>query len=81
MPNINKKLVLNKHPKDCEDLVLVNARNVKVSNDFSCLQNENSIFHNKVIEGFINNNFGNDWKIAGVIPCNVELILIVYKDN
>lgn len=81
MPNINKKLVLNKHPKDCEDLILVNARNVKVSNDFSCLQNENSIFHNKVIEGFINNNFGNDWKIAGVIPCNVELILIVYKGD
>lgn len=81
MPNINKKLVLNKHPKDCEDLVLINARNVKVSNDFSCLQSENSIFHNKVIEGFINNNFGNDWNIAGVIPCNVELILIVYKGD
>ena len=81
MPNINKKLVLNKHPKDCEDLVLVNARNVKVSNDFSCLQSENSIFHNRVIESFINNNFGNDWKIAGVIPCNVELILIVYKGD
>lgn len=81
MPNINKKLVLNKHPKDCEDLILVNARNVKVSNDFSCLQSENSIFHNKVIEGFINNNFGNDWNIAGVIPCNVELILIVYKGD
>ena len=81
MPNINKKLVLNKHPKDCEDLILVNARNVKVSNDFSCLQSENSIFHNKVIESFINNNFGNDWNIAGVIPCNVELILIVYKGD
>ena len=81
MPNINKKLVLNKHPKDCDDLVLVNARNVKVSNDFSCLQSENSIFHNKVIENFINNNFGNDWKIAGVIPCNIELILIIYKGD
>lgn len=81
MPNINKKLVLNKHPKDCEDLVLINARNVKVSNDFSCLQSENSIFHNRVIESFINNNFGNDWNIAGVIPCNVELILIVYKGD
>lgn len=81
MPNINKKLVLNKHPKDCEDLILVNARNVKVSNDFSCLQSENSIFHNRVIESFINNNFGNDWNIAGVIPCNVELILIVYKGD
>ena len=81
MPNINKKLVLNKHPKDCEDLILVNARNVKVSNDFSCLQSENSIFHNKVIEGFINNNFGNDWNIAGIIPCNVELILIVYRGD
>lgn len=81
MPNINKKLVLNKHPKDCDDLVLVNARNVKVSNDFSCLQSENSIFHNKVIESYLNNNFGNDWKIAGIIPCNVELILIVYKGD
>lgn len=81
MPNVNKKLVLNKHPKDCEDLVLTNARNVKVSDDFSCLQSENSIFHNKVIETFLNNNFGNDWKIAGVIPCNVELILIVYKGD
>lgn len=81
MSNINKKLVLNKHPKNCDDLVLVNARNVKVSNDFSCLQSENSIFHNRIIEGFINNNFGNDWKIAGVIPCNIELILIVYKGD
>lgn len=81
MPNINKKLVLNKHPKDCDDLVLVNARNVKVSNDFSCLQSENSIFHNKVIESYLNNNFGNNWKIAGVIPCNVELILIVYRGD
>lgn len=81
MPNINKKLVLNKHPKDCDDLVLVNARNVKVSNDFSCLQSENSIFHNKVIESYLNNNFGNDWKIAGIIPCNVELILIVYRGD
>lgn len=81
MPNINKKLVLNKHPKDCDDLVLVNARNVKVSNDFSCLQSENSIFHNKVVESYLNNNFGNDWKIAGIIPCNVELILIVYKGD
>ena len=38
--DIVPRLNLNKHPKDCANLSLVNALNVKVSNDESCITNE-----------------------------------------
>ena len=39
-------LNLNKHPKDCENLSLTDALNVRLSNDGSCLQSENAIYSN-----------------------------------
>lgn len=38
--NITPKLSLNKHPKDCDSLSLVNATNVKVTNDLTLISNE-----------------------------------------
>lgn len=76
MGNIVKELSLNKHPKDCKDLSLVNARNIMVSDDFSCLQNEQSIFVNSVIQNYIGNK-----RIVGYIPCNEEVVLFVIDDS
>ena len=71
MPDIVKELNLNKHPKNCKNLSLVYAKNVRVSNDLSCLQNEESIYkHSDLIEQLEHKT------IVGYIPCNKEIIFI-----
>lgn len=78
MSNIKFKLNLNKHPKDCEDYSLINAWNVRVSDDFSCLQSEESIVPFPNIEF----DFLNNCKVVGVIPCNTELVIFaVLKED
>lgn len=73
------KLNLNKHPKDNDNLSLVNALNIKLSEDGSCLTNEESIRQNYIINNFIedffisiNKKFN---KVIIIIPCNTELVL------
>ena len=76
MSNIKFKLNLNKHPKDCEDYSLIQARNIRVSDDFSCLQSEESIVP------FPSIDISDTYKLVGVIPCNTEIILfVVNKDS
>ena len=72
MPSIVKELNLNKHPKDCKDLSLIYARNVMVSNDLSCLQNEYSITGHSTLNNYLNGKY-----IAGYIPCNTEVVLFI----
>jgi hypothetical protein len=72
MPSIVKELNLNKHPKDCKDLSLIYARNVMISNDLSCLQNEYSITGHSTLNNYLNGKY-----IAGYIPCNTEVVLFV----
>ena len=77
MPNIVKELSLNKHPKDCKDLSLINARNIVVSNDFSCLQNELNITNHPTLTSYLE-----DKVLVGYIPCNTEIVLFVCsKEN
>ena len=76
MPNINFELNLNKHPKDTPNRSLVAAKNVRISNDFSCLQNEEAIFQNSYINTEITGQ-----KIVGYIPCNKEFILFTVEDK
>ena len=77
MPNIVKELSLNKHPKDCKDLSLINARNIMVSNDFSCLQNELNITNHPTLTNYLKNKI-----LVGYIPCNTEIVLFVCsKEN
>ena len=73
MPNVNFELNLNKHPKDVINRSLVAAKNIRVSNDFSCLQSEESIFKNIVVA----QAFNDEKEIIGYIPCNKEFILFV----
>lgn len=80
MPNISFELNLNKHPKDCKNRSLVYARNVQVSNDFTCLQTEHSITENSIIEDILEEEFGENeyyYRIISAIPCNKEIIFFV----
>ena len=74
-------LNLNKHPKDCENLSLINAKNVKLSNDYSCLQSENTLNLNQIIHSAIINHIQENYKIISLIPCNKELIIFVLSDT
>lgn len=81
--NINTKLNLNKHPKDNLNLSFVNALNVKVSQDESCITNEECISENKFISNYLTTYYGGDvrYKIIGIIPCNNELVIVVQPAN
>ena len=74
--NITPKLSLNKHPKDCNSLSLVNATNVKVTNDLTLISNEEDLKRNEIIYNTLNNKFGGSGhSIIGAIPCNDEIII------
>lgn len=71
MPDIIKELNLNKHPKNCKNLSLVYAKNVRVSNDLSCIQNEEGIYEHSSLLTQLTHKI-----IVGYIPCNKEIIFI-----
>lgn len=75
------KLNLNKHPKDCDNLSLVDARNIKISHDESCITNENSIITNDLIQTAIHNIYSNNFLIRGIIPINTGIVLFVQDYN
>lgn len=79
--NIVPKLNLNKHPKDCDNLSLVDARNIKISHDESCITNENSIITNALIQTAIHNIYYSNFLIRGVIPINTGIVLFVQDYN
>ena len=78
MSNIKFQLSLNKHPKDCPNYSLVNAKNIRVSDDFSCLQSEESIIGNPTINEHIETN---ELSIISIIPCNKELVIFAKENN
>lgn len=75
------KLNLNKHPKDCDNLSLVDARNIKISHDESCITNENSIITNDLIQTAIHNIYRSNFLIRGIIPINTGIVLFVQDYN
>ena len=75
------KLNLNKHPKDCDNLSLVDARNIKISHDESCITNENSIITNALIQTAIYNIYHSNFLIRGIIPINTGIVLFVQDYN
>jgi hypothetical protein len=75
------KLNLNKHPKVCDNLSLVDARNIKISHDESCITNENSIITNALIQTAIHNIYRNNFLIRGIIPINTGIVLFVQDYN
>ena len=79
--NIVQKLSLNKHPKDVVNMSLVNAENIKVSSDESCITNEEGIRENTFIINYLNSYYTSGYTIVGIIPCNNELVIIVNNIN
>ena len=84
MSNIKPILSLNKHPNNCENLSLVGANNVQLSNDFATFISEKSLVHgnfeNRIIKKIQTDGNQSDVqhiKIVGWIPCNTEFILFV----
>lgn len=73
-------LNLNKHPKDCENLSLVEAMNVRLSNDGSCLQTEEKIVDIESINRQLMDDYHDRFNIIDTISCNKELIIFV-KDT
>ena len=72
MPNVNFELNLNQHPKNIPNRSLINARNVQLSNDLSCLQSEFAIKGRSDLDAILTDKY-----IAGYIPCNKEFILFI----
>lgn len=85
--DISPKLQMNLHPKDADNLSLVTALNVKLSNDENYITNEESIRENTFISNFLKEYYkdsdGNyyDFTIIAIIPCNIELAIIAVKNN
>lgn len=80
--NITPKLSLNKHPKDCDSLSLVNATNVKVTNDLTLISNEEDLKRNEIIYNTLNNEFGGGpHSIIGAIPCSDEIIIFALGEG
>lgn len=85
--DINPKLQMNLHPKDADNMSLVTALNIKLSNDESCITNEESIIENTFIKNFLKEYYKtsdgiyHDYTIISIIPCNTELAIIAIDNN
>lgn len=80
--DINAQLQLNFHPKDCENMSLVTAKNIKLANDESCIMNEESIIENTFIKNGLDEYFKDSpYKIVSIIPCNTELVIICVRES
>lgn len=76
MSDIVKKLSLNKHPSDVPNYSLIQAKNVKLSNDIRRIVNEEGLIENDIIKAAIVKRYGGaNWIICGVIPTSDELII------
>lgn len=75
--NVVPELNLNRHPKDCKPYSLTFAKNIRVSDDGSCLQSENSILIENTIMNAIKRKFNANYKIIHVAATNTELIIFV----
>lgn len=79
---LQKKLNLNKHPGDCTPYSFIAAKNVKLSNDGRMIVNEEGLEDCNEIADAIHNDGITNFKIIGVIPTSVELVLfIINTDN
>ena len=82
MPEVPKSLNLNKHPALVPNYSLIQAKNMKLSNDLTRLVNEEGIAQNAQIKEAITNVYGGDgWFIVGVIPTSTELVIFTVSPN
>lgn len=78
--DVKFELKVNEHPKGHTNKSIVNAINMKLSDDGVVLENDNKIEEVDAITTALNNHYGNNRKIVHVLPCNRELVLFVARD-
>lgn len=78
---LQKRLNLNKHPGDCTPYSFIAAKNIKISNDDRVIVNEEGLEDCKEIADAIHNDGINNFKIVGIIPTSVELVLFIIDIN
>lgn len=78
--DVKFELKVNEHPKGHTNKSIVNAINMKLSDDGVVLENDNKIEEVDAITTALNNRYGNNRKIVHVLPCNRELVLFVARD-
>ena len=76
MAEIIKELTLNFHPKNYKNNSLFDAQNIKISEDGSCLENDNELESVSRINDFLS-GLDISYHIVHILPCNNELILFV----
>ena len=79
--DVKFELKVNEHPKGHTNKSIVNAINMKLSDDGVVLENDNKIEEVDAITAALNEHYGdNKRKIVHVLPCNRELVLFVARD-
>ena len=78
--DVKFELKVNEHPKGHTNKSIVNAINMKLSDDGVVLENDNKIEEVDAITTALNERYGNNRKIVHVLPCNRELVLFVARD-
>lgn len=78
--DVKFELKVNEHPKGHTNKSIVNAINMKLSDDGVVLENDNKIEEVDAITTALNNRYGNNRKIVHVLSCNRELVLFVARD-
>lgn len=80
--DVKFELKVNEHPKGHTNKSIVNAINMKLSDDGVVLENDNKIEEVDAITTALNNHYtDNKRKIVHVLPCNRELVLFVARDT
>lgn len=80
MSNIIPRLNLNRHPKNCDNYSLIDAKNIILTED-GTIQNDVGITYNSVIHNYIKVKYGIKYEIIWCLPCNTEIILFIKLTN
>ena len=79
--DINTELWLNLHHREVQNMSLVDALNIQLAKDESCITNEDGIIENTYIKNYLTSYFQSNYDIVGIIPCNNELVIIAVSTN
>lgn len=80
--DVDFELNLNRHPKAHKDKSIVNALNMKLSDDGSILENDQAFDQNNIINTALSTHYKSAYyNIVHIIPTNKELVLFVKLQN
>lgn len=78
--DVKFELKVNEHPKGHTNKSIVNALNMKLSDDGIVLENDNAIEEVTTLTTKLSSYYTNKRKIVHILPCNKELVIFVARD-